>query len=362
VSYIVAIGTALPKYSHNKEAIIRFFQNSTENATTKRKIKAIAERSGIETRYSVIPDFSLNANEFQFFEKTPSLEPEPNLSKRMELFRKEALNLSLKAIDEIPNIKNIKRKITHLITVTCTGLFAPGLDVELIHELKLSPSIVRSSVNFMGCNAAIMALHNAHTICKSNEDAHVLIVCTELCTIHFRKIYNDDYVLSTSLFGDGSAAILISSKPLNNSNTSNLKMDSFHSHIIHKGFNDMAWQLSEKGFIMNLSSYVSELINGSLAPLLQSLAIDPKKIDLWAVHPGGKKILDDFSKTLSLNKSQLKESYETLRDYGNMSSVTVLFVLKRLIENNLNAKKGTKVFSAAFGPGLSIEAMQLSYV
>ncbi|WP_317899794.1 type III polyketide synthase [Aurantibacillus circumpalustris] len=362
MSYLVAIGTAVPEYLHKKEAIMRFFQNSTKDEKTKRKIKIVSEKSGIETRYSVIPDFSLEPKKFNFFEKTALLEPEPGLSKRMAIFKKEALKLSLKAVHAIPDFKNVQKNITHIITVTCTGLFAPGLDVELIKELNLSPSTVRSSVNFMGCNAAIMAMHSAHTICESNRNANVLVVCTELCTIHFRKIYNDDYVLSTSLFGDGSAAVILSAQKPKEPFFEGIKIDGFHSQIIHKGASEMAWQLSEKGFIMNLSSYVSELISGSLKPLLKSVNIDPKKISLWAVHPGGKKILDDFAKVLKLNDSELADSYETLKNYGNMSSVTVLFVLKRVLENNRMAKKGTKLFSAAFGPGLSIEAMLLKYV
>ena len=125
----------------------------------------------------------------------------------------------------------------------------------------------------------------------------------------------------------------------------------------------MAWQITEKGFIMNLTSYVSEHINGSIKEFLNSLSLDTKAIDYWAIHPGGrKKILDDFCKKLQLNNNELKESYSVLRNYGNMSSATVLFVLKHVIENNECAKKGENIFSAAFGPGLSIETMQLQYV
>ena len=124
----------------------------------------------------------------------------------------------------------------------------------------------------------------------------------------------------------------------------------------------MAWQITEKGFIMNLSSYVSELINGSLKEFLQSISLDKRSIDHWAIHPGGKKILDDFSETLGLDKKVLQHSYDVLRKYGNMSSATVLFVLKQVIESNNNSKKDETIFSAAFGPGLSIETMQLQYV
>jgi predicted naringenin-chalcone synthase len=362
VPYIAAIGTAVPQHSHKKEAIIQFFQNSTTNVATKRKIKVIADKSGIENRYSVIHDFSINPKDFKFFAKNPLLEPEPDLTSRMKIFRKEALALSLNAVNTIQHFKTIKPKITHLITVTCTGLFAPGLDIEIIRELGLSPSTQRSSVNFMGCNAAIIAMNSAFAICNSQSKATVLIVCTELCTIHFQKIYNDDYILSTSLFGDGSAAILITTEKPKEPYFKGIKIESFYSHIIHKGFNDMAWQLSEKGFIMNLSSYVSELINGNMAPLLQAMKINLEKINLWAIHPGGKKILDDFAKNMDLKGDELKPSYEVLRDFGNMSSVTILFVLKLILENNLNSKKGTTLFSAAFGPGLSIETMQLKYV
>jgi predicted naringenin-chalcone synthase len=113
---------------------------------------------------------------------------------------------------------------------------------------------------------------------------------------------------------------------------------------------------------MNLSSYVSELINGSLKEFLQSISLDKRLIDHWAIHPGGKKILDDFSETLGLDKKVLQHSYDVLRKYGNMSSATVLFVLKQVIESNITSKKDETIFSAAFGPGLSIETMQLQYV
>src|SRR6185437_7951648 len=120
---------------------------------------------------------------------------------------------SIKAVEKIQNFHSIKKTITHIITVTCTGLFAPGLDIELIRYLGLNTNIERSSINFMGCNAAILALKNADYICKSNPNATVLIVCTELCTLHFQKKYNDDYLLSNMLFGDGCAAVLVTAQP-----------------------------------------------------------------------------------------------------------------------------------------------------
>ena len=360
MSYIAAIETAVPKHRHTKKAFADFFSNATEDASTKRKIKIISDKTNIETRYSVLKDYSLPAEEFEFYEKNKNLLPEPSLTKRMMVYKKEAIKLSIDAVRKIKNIDSIKNSITHLITVTCTGLFAPGLDIELIRNLNLSPNINRSSINFMGCNAAILALKNADTICKSNENAIVLIVCTELCTLHFQKQYTDDYLLSNMLFGDGCAAVLVSSKSNEIANNKTIKINSFNSLILHNGYNDMAWQLSETGFIMNLTSYVSTLIKENIKTMLDSLKINLNEIDYWAIHPGGKKIVDDFFETLQVDKSKAAESYDVLKNYGNMSSPTVLFVLKQVIEKAVS-KKGESIFSAAFGPGLSIETMQLQY-
>ena len=329
MSYIAAIETSVPKHCHTKKSFADFFSNATDDALVKRKIKIISDKTTIEKRYSVLKDYSLPAEEFEFYEKDKSLLPEPSLTKRMMVYKEEAIKLSIEAVKKIKNIDEIKNSITHLITVTCTGMFAPGLDIELMRSLKLNTNIERSSINFMGCNAAILALKNADTICKSNTDAKVLIVCTELCTLHFQKKFNDDYLLSNLLFADGCAAVLVTAKANNIQEDKLLKINSFNSLILHNGYNDMAWQLSETGFIMNLTSYVSTLIKENIKTMLDSLKINPNKIDYWAIHPGGKKIVDDFFETLQLDKSKAAESYDVLRNYGNMSSPTVLFVLKQ---------------------------------
>ena len=361
MSYIAAIETALPTYCHTQEAFTEFFANATDDETIKRKIKIIGNKAGINTRYSVLKDYSLAAVQFEFYERNKELLPEPSLSKRMLVYREEAIKLSVEAVRKIKNFEAIKQSITHIITVTCTGMFAPGLDIELIRALNLSPTIDRNSVNFMGCNAAILALKNADTICKSNPAAKVLVVCTELCTLHFQKKYNDDYILSNMLFGDGCAAALITTLPDEMASGTSVKIDKFNSLILHKGYNDMAWQLSETGFLMNLTSYVSGMIKDNIKLMLDSIHLNTKDIDYWAIHPGGKKIVDDFFEALNIDISKAAESYDVLKNYGNMSSPTVLFVLKQVIEKNTTHKKGETIFSAAFGPGLSIETMQASY-
>ncbi|MCE7042630.1 type III polyketide synthase [Dyadobacter sp. CY312] len=361
MSYITAIETAVPDHCFSQEKLASFYINSTDDTVNKRKIKIVAGKTGIERRYSVISDFDKEPGDYTFFAGNADLLPEPGLSQRMDLYRKNATSLSLKAIQKINDIDSIKTGITHLITVTCTGLFAPGLDIELMRELGLKNSVQRSSVNFMGCNAAVIALKNADAICRNQPDAKVLVVCTEICTIHFQKRYNDDYLLSNLLFGDGAAAVLVASQPEGDF-MHHVQIKDFNSMILHNGYNDMAWQLSETGFIMNLTSYVPDLISGNIQSMLASIGVKPGDVGHWAVHPGGKRILDDFAAVLEIDRCMLKASYEVLKNYGNMSSPTVLFVLKDVLGNARLEDKGDKVFAAAFGPGLSIETMQLSYV
>ena len=371
MSYIWCIETANPEFCHKREDFSHFYCNAAgKDEQSKRKIKAVAYKSGINTRYSVLPDFSLPSADFTFFPKNDALTPAPSLTQRMQVYKEKALKLATDCVHKINNFKEIKCQITHIITVTCTGLFAPGLDIELMQTLDLQPTTQRSSINFMGCNAAVLALKQAHQICKSEENSLVLIVCAELCTLHFQSAFDDDYLISNQIFADGAAAVLVGSNQITEQVGETFKatpiyksvaIKSFKSLVIHEGRNEMAWQLSETGFKMNLTSYVSPLINKYMPILLNDVKTDAQKKTHWAVHPGGKKILDDFCKTLNINVLELKYSYDTLRDYGNMSSPTILFVLKNMLEN-APILRGDKILTAAFGPGLNIETALLEYV
>lgn len=361
MSYIQQIATAVPTNRFSQETLAQFYSDTTSNTAVKRKIKIVAAKSGIAYRYSVLNDFNKDYTEFEFFSKAKDLIPEPSLSQRMAVFRKKAIELSLAAIGNLQNFEEQKPQITHLITVTCTGLFAPGLDIELIRALGLRPTINRSSVNFMGCNAAILALKQAAGICNYDKNALVLVVCTELCTIHFQKQFNEDYLLSNLLFADGSAAVLISGKP-NDTSVLNLKMNEFHSTILHNGYADMAWQLSETGFIMNLTSYIPNLIKENIQEMLDAILVKSVNFKYWAVHPGGKKIIDVFVEALGLTNDKLNDSYTVLREFGNMSSPTVLFVLKAIMDKVSSVDRDENIFMVAFGPGVSIESLQLQYV
>lgn len=354
---ITAIGTATPTYRHRQEDIMQFMLDANNPNEKNRKLLPILyRRSGIETRYSVFPDFSLARGQWDFFGNNCTV---PSLEKRMNLYNHEAVNLSANAISDCLQDTDIQ-SITHLITVTCTGISAPGLDILLMKKLNLSPNIVRTSVNFMGCYAALHALKIADAFCRADASAKVMIVCTELCTLHFQKSNDADAILSSTLFADGSAACLVTSEK----EVEGLEIKQFYSKVALGGQEDMAWQLSSNGFLMTLSNHVPKLIKEEIKNLLESslaklnLSID--KITDWAIHPGGKNILEAVEQSLDLKHEDLAKSYDVLKNYGNMSSPTILFVLKEIMQSNAsdNPQKGS-IFTVAFGPGITMESVIL---
>lgn len=343
--------------------ILNFMQNVyAMDEVEKRKLRFLYHQSAIQTRYSALPDYSLNASEWKFYPASENLEPFPNLELRMEWYNKTAPQLSVNAVEKCIAQKINKEEITHLITVSCTGMSAPGLDLQIMEIMNLPKNIFRTSVNFMGCYAAIHAMKLADSFCKNDINAKVVIVCTELCTLHFQKETTVDNIASGLLFGDGSAALLITNDQ-NNLNGINIK--SFYSEVGFNGKEHMSWQLSSSGFLMQLSGYVPELIeqdfNHLLKNALQNANMNEEEITHWCIHPGGKRILSAIEKSTSILNKDLKDSYQVLKDYGNMSSPTILFVLKEIMESLEKKKeKKTNIFGAAFGPGLTMETFILS--
>jgi len=359
LSKIISIGTAVPAYKHEQPVILDFMQRVYAlDENDKRKLKYLYRQGGIEIRYSVIPDYSLPASEWEFYSPTENLEPFPKLEKRMQWYQQYAAQLSMDAVNKCMG-RNQGQTITHLITVSCTGMSAPGLDLELLELLNLPATTFRTSVNFMGCYAAIHALKIADAFCKADKKANVLIVCTELCTLHFQKEHTVDNMTSSMLFSDGAAAVLVTG----DDEQEGLKIDNFYSMVSLKGKKDMAWELSSKGFLMTLSGYVADMIEEDFDGLVQQALISAglKKQDIthWCIHPGGKKIVEAVHKSLGFTNGQLQSCYDVLKDYGNMSSPTVLFVLENIM-NALNKKEKNTIFGAAFGPGLTMETFILS--
>jgi predicted naringenin-chalcone synthase len=218
--------------------------------------------------------------------------------------------------------------------------------------MDLPKTIFRTSINFMGCYAAIHALKLADAICETDRQANVLIVCTELCTLHFQKEATMDNMASSLLFGDGSSAMLVMH---DEAKAEGIFIDGFHSEVKPKGKRDMAWELSSSGFLMTLSGYVPDLIEEDFAQIVADALKKNGKtigdISHWCIHPGGKKILQAIHKSLGFSNGQLQHSYDILREFGNLSSATILFVLRKIMQE----KKAVNLFGAAFGPGLTVE-------
>ena len=349
-SYINSIGIANPSYQHQQKDILSFMLDDGAAIEQQKKLRAAFRASGVETRYSILPDFGTSKNNASFLQDIPLVE------QRMQVYKKEALSLALQAVENCLSQSNgiKKQSITHLITVSCTGMYAPGLDIDIITQLDLSRTVARACLNFMGCNAAINALRMADAIASSQDNAQVLVVCVELCTLHYQPSTSDDSVLSNTLFSDGAAAVLINNTSVN----SLFKIKQFHAALWKEGNADMCWDITSKGFEMILSSYVPDLLNNGMQQLLKDSPFNIGTSEHLAIHPGGKKILDTLLKTLNKSAEGLTDSYEVLKNYGNMSSPTILFVLYTMLKN-ATVKAKEKVSVMSFGPGLTIEAMLL---
>lgn len=361
-SVIAAIGTANPRYKQsqkNAAEIVSSILNLDPGKT--RLLKSIYRATGIEYRYSVLSDSCKKLGEFEFFPNDAATNF-PTTAVRMQVYKDHALQLALQAIEDcLANTENFQLKqITHLVTVSCTGMYAPGVDVEIIQTLGLDTSIKRTAINFMGCYGAFNGIKVADAICRAEPDAKVLVICIELCTIHIQNKSDVNSIISNAIFADGAACVLLESR---DKQQKCFSLEAFYCDLLPQSSEDMAWHIADSGFDMVLSSYVPHAIHSgiaiSLEKLVTQLNLQPEHIDFFAIHPGGIKILQACEDALQIDAEQNKYSYEVLRNYGNMSSTTVLFVLK-LIWNAANHSDNSKnIFSCAFGPGLTLESMLL---
>lgn len=361
-SIIHSIGTAVPDNHIDQKRIADFMaQAHGFNEEEKTRLKALYRASGISKRHSVIKDYeSLEPSDWSFYPQSKDLKPFPTTGERSELYREHALQLSVSAVaDCLKPIGIEPGQVTHLITISCTGMYAPGLDIALVKALGLSKNTQRTSINFMGCYAALTGIKTADAICKSDPSAKVLVVATELCTIHFQNKTDDDNLMANAIFSDGSAAFFMTAQAEENRFRKGLIPRAFHCDLLPDGEEDMAWNIGDFGFEMKLSAYVPDLMRGGVKSLVKQLVgqLNGEQVNHFAIHPGGKKILKVIEDELGIEKTDNAYAHEVLKAFGNMSSPTVMFVLKVLM-NNLDAKNtGEHVLSMAFGPGLTLESV-----
>lgn len=365
--FLHAIEAAVPETAYPQAVIRDVIRAQPElSRLGQRLTTSIFNASGIDQRHSVVRDFLGSAGDSPglFYDPGTSRMLTPGTGARNAFYVPHATELFVRAARGVlaaaPHLS--AADITHVVTVSCTGFFAPGPDYALVRALGLPASTHRFHVGFMGCYAAFPALKMAQAFCEADPGATVLVVCAELCTIHMHSVDDPDTLIANSVFADGAAAVLVSARPPA-PGTPALRLDRFETTLTPPGVGeaDMAWTVGDQGYDMVLSTYVPDIIEAhigeALAPLLGQLRgpgdAAHRGVERWAVHPGGRAILDRVQGSLGLSDDQLHPSREVLRRYGNMSSATVLFILADLLRS---AGDEERVCAMAFGPGLTVES------
>lgn len=361
--FIHQIATAVPQYAIPQAYARDALKARLEDRLAQRLTHRLYSQSGIETRYSVVPDFAPveapDAAHQGLFLNEQGEYTAPTTKVRNDLYTEAARPLFREAAEKgLAGSGFSAGDVTHVVTVSCTGFFAPGPDYFLVRDLCLRSDTQRFHVGFMGCYAAFPALKMAKAFCRADENAVVLIVCLELCTLHLQLGGDPDSLLAGSVFADGAAAALVSSKQPAGAA---FELNALATTLTDDGEGAMAWSVGDQGFDIVLSSYVPEIleanIGAALAPLFAEYGLGSADLERWAVHPGGRAILDKVEKGLGLPDTALEPSRDILRDFGNMSSATVLFVLQKVLAES---ERGERVCSVAFGPGLTVESALLT--
>lgn len=343
-AFINAIAGAVPGNDVH-QLFVDWAQGQIDDPRMRKLFLRMAERSGIEHRWSVLPPAPGGRphNEAGGFYYGPS----PATSTRMERYAEDAPRLALQAIDNLAARVPLEG-ITHLVVASCTGFVAPGIDQIIARRLGLD-NVERTLVGFMGCYAAVCALRTAYHIARSQPEARVLAVTVELCSLHLQETQQLESLLAMLQFSDGAAAALVTSEP------GGFEMSHLFSNALEESAELIQWKVGDTGFEMTLSGEVPARIQHALedesvrARLFNGWS--PDSIDSWAVHAGGRSILDSVEKGLELPQGALFASREVLARYGNMSSSTLMFVLAQLMERP-DVGRGVAI---AFGPGLAAE-------
>ncbi|MGZ3627776.1 MAG: type III polyketide synthase [Ktedonobacteraceae bacterium] len=345
-AYINQIATAVPEHDVHRK-FLDYAPSLLSDERQRNLLRRMANRAQIEYRYSFLKphpeDKGFDADGFNMPVAFPDTQT------RMRFYERHALTLAIRALDQL-NFAAYSDSITHLILTTCTGFYAPGINMQVVEHYGLDPSAERTVIGFMGCNAGLNALKLSRHIVRSEPSSQVAILNLELCTLHLQETNDLEQMLSFLIFADGSSASLVSAQPVG------IELQSFTSTIIPKSADQITWHIGDLGFDMVLMGQVpSTIITGLPAKLNKILdGQRPEHIEHWAVHPGGRTILDAVQRSIGLPNGILQQSRDVLRRFGNMSSATVMFVLNEMMKPGVKNGRGC---SLAFGPGLTVESM-----
>lgn len=354
IARINRIGTANPPFDVH-DAFVRFVASDLPDERARRLFERMAARSGIARRYSFLQPVTLADGTITDTERFYGTGPWPSTGERMKRYERDAPGLALAAIASL-GIDPATAGITHLIVASCTGFMAPGLDQVIVERARLDPSVERTVVGFMGCYAAVSSLKLAHHIVRSDPTARVLVVTLELCTIHFQRSGDLASLLAMLLFGDGAAAALVTADP------GGIALRDFRAATLPGTAGAITWTIRDQGFDMHLGGEVPSRIAEALAGearrgdagLLRGSA--PEDFTAWAVHAGGRTVLDAVEQGLGLSPDALSPSRHVLHDHGNMSSATLMFILARMLSGGATGPG----LALAFGPGMAAESFRFT--
>jgi predicted naringenin-chalcone synthase len=353
-----AIAVATPP--HDVHHAFRTFIGQQLNGRREAAVfNRMADRAGIEHRFSylepVVRDGQVVGDTEGFYAPGAF----PSTAERMRRFETWAPQLAVTALQQMREHVDFSR-VTHLVVASCTGFVAPGVDQLIVETLGLDPGVERTSVGFMGCYAAVSGLRLAHHFVRSEPDARVLVVNLELCTLHFQEAAGLEQILAMLLFGDGCSAALVTAEE------SGIALVDFRAATIAQSADAITWKIGDFGFDMHLSGEVPRRIAEALGA--EQRRNDPdgllrgrraQDFDVFAVHAGGRTILDAVETGLGLTPAALAWSREVLRDVGNVSSATLMFILKRILDGfRPSGDGGGDGFAVAFGPGLAAESFR----
>lgn len=365
---ILSIGTAVPPARVAQEAARDVFTSQPGlSRVAQRLIHAAFDASAIEHRNTVLSDLvAVASGQPAAVESAMPLAGEdgriqtPSTGVRNDAYIRLAPPLfAAAAAEALAGAGVSPDQITHVVTVSCTGMFAPGPDFRLVKDLGLSASVERYHIGFMGCAAALPGLRAAARICDSQPDAVVLVAAAELCTLHIRSSEDPQQIVAASVFADGAAAAVVAGQDVE-ARGPRLALDRFGTRLTSEGESEMVWTIGDKGFDMVLTAEVPRIIGREIQQAVGGF-LDGVEPDVWAVHPGGRSILDRVEAGLALPETALEASRAVLRDYGNMSSATILFILRELLLDD-RLRDDARIAALAFGPGLTVESVLLTRV
>jgi predicted naringenin-chalcone synthase len=362
---ILGLATAVPEHVMSQKEATQLASEvfcRTEKQT--RTVKALYRMSGVKQRHTAVPhrlaiEYLTPESPQDDIPVAPCLGP--TTGKRMRMFEEHAPPLALRASAAALEEAGVRAsEVTHLVTISCTGFSAPGIDYYLMRDLSLGATVSRVQVGYMGCHGAINGLRVATALAAAEPQATVLMCAVELCTLHYCFEWDAERIVGNALFGDGAAALVLGGN--SESDRGGLRMVATGSCLLPNSSEDMGWRIGDYGFEMKLSARVPDLIKGHLhAWLSRWLAghgLDIEAISGWAVHPGGPRVIGAVEETLGLSQAETSASREVLAACGNMSSPTILFILDRLRRSGVVGP----CLALGFGPGIFAEVALLDAV